>query len=107
MNKIIYLLFLLVAAILLGFVAGAFLNGGITSCTEMGCFCQEDGELSCNTCKHENPLFALGILNIIEVCQAKEIFICKEGEMAQRRYDITKECTTEAKWFDFVLNYME
>ena len=107
MNMIIYLLFLLVVAIVLGFVAGAFLNGGVTSCTEMGCFCQEEGDFPCNTCQHEDPVFALGIINIIEVCDAKEIMICREGELMKRRYDLQGNCKIEATWFDFVLDYME
>jgi hypothetical protein len=100
-------MFLFVAAVLLGFVAGVFLTGGITSCTEIGCFCQEDGGLPCNTCTHEDPVFALGIINIIEVCDAKEILICENGEMTRRTYDLQGNCKVEAEWFDFVLNYME
>jgi len=107
MNKIIYLLFLFVAAILLGFIAGAFLSGGITGCTEIGCFCEKEGELPCNSCTHEDPVFALGIFNIIKVCDSKEILICKNGELTERRYDTGEDCRIEAKWFDFVLNYME
>jgi len=107
MNKYFYILFILVAAVIVGFVAGAFLNRGITSCTERGCFCEKDGEVSCNSCTSEDLIFALGIINVAEVCNAKEILICKSNEYFSRRYDVTGDCQTKVKWFDFVLHYVE
>ncbi|OGJ22211.1 hypothetical protein A3K73_06445 [Candidatus Pacearchaeota archaeon RBG_13_36_9] len=107
MNKYFYVLFILVAAVIIGFVAGAFLNSGITACTEMSCLCEKDGEISCNSCSSEDMLFAWGVVNVAKVCSAKEILICKSNEYVSRRYDETGECRTEVKWFDFVLHYVE
>ncbi len=107
MNKYLYALFLIVAAIIIGFVAGVFLNAGITSCTEMGCLCEKEGEIPCNTCSSEDLIFALGVINVAKVCNAKEILICRNNEYISRRYDVTDDCRTEVHWFDFVLHYVE
>jgi len=107
MNKYFYILLILVFAVIIGFVAGAFLNKGITSCTEMGCLCEKEGEIPCNSCSNEDLIFALGVVNVAKVCSAKEILICRNNEFVSRRYDVTGECSTQVHWFDFVLNYME
>lgn len=107
MNKFVYFLFIVIAAFIIGIAAGAFLNGGITACTEMACFCEEEGEIRCNTCAHEDPVFVLGIVNVMNVCDSREILICKDNQAAQRRYETEGNCRTEWKWFDFVLDYME
>jgi len=107
MNKLVYILFIIVAAGIIGIVAGAFLQGGATACTEMYCECQEEGELPCNSCSSEDPVFALGIVNVINVCSAREIIICRNNQPAEVRYSIEDDCRTELRWFDFVLSYVD
>ena len=107
MNKYLYVSLILVCFVIIGFAAGAFLNNGITSCTEMACMCEHEGELPCNSCSSEDLIFALGIINVAKVCSAKEILICRNNDYFLRRYDISGECSTKVKWFDFVLEYVE
>jgi len=107
MNKFIYFLFIIVAAALIGILAGFFLQDAIASCTEMYCECQQEGDLPCNTCSSEDPVFALGLVNVIEVCDAREILVCKNNEQTERKYSLEGDCKTEVRWFDFVLEYVD
>jgi hypothetical protein len=106
MNKlIIYFLFLIIIAIIYGFASAYFIGGGVIGCTEMACMCEHEGELPCNSCTKEELIFTLGIVNIVEVCDAKEILICKNNQYVTRRYNTTNDCETKVTWFDFVLHY--
>ena len=107
MNKFIYFIFIVISALVVGIIAGAFLQGGIAACTEMYCQCQQEGELPCNSCVSEDPVFALGIVNVIDVCNSREILVCKSNEPAERKYSLEGDCRTEVRWFDFVLHYIE
>ena len=107
MNKIIYLIFFLFSALIIGFVAGFFLEGGVNACTEMYCECMEQGEVECNTCSHEDPIFALGLINVIKICNSKEILICEQNQRTKTRYEKQENCKTEVRWMEFMLNYRE
>lgn len=107
MNKFFYFLFIFVAVGIIGLSAGFFLQGGATACTEMYCECQQKGELPCNSCSSEDPVFALGIVNVINVCNSREILICRNNQPAEVRYSIEGGCKTEVRWFDFVLHYVD
>lgn len=65
---------------------GSFMDH-IAFCTAMSCFPPEggDGEVSCNTCGSEDPVFMTGILNIVERCGGREIVAFQDGEQVDRR----------------------
>jgi hypothetical protein len=105
MNKLIYVLFILIIIIIFGFVSAQIIQGGVTSCTEMACICEKEGELPCNSCSSEELIFSTAIINIVRICDAREILICRKDNYAGRRYNKIGNCKTKIKWFDLILDY--
>jgi hypothetical protein len=102
---LIWILFIVIAAVIFGFVSAQFVGGGVTACTEMACMCEQEGELPCNSCSKEETIFTIGIINIARTCPAREIILCKKNAYSEIRYDITGDCKNKVTWFDFVLDY--
>ena len=79
---------------------GALINGP-KSCTEIGCECPTglSGEIECNICSSEEPIFIIGFINVVKVCEGNEIFVCEDGIQKDIRYDLTN-CDTRMFFLD-------
>jgi len=92
----VYITGIVIAAIvLLGFIVAGTLPSE-TVCTEMGCPCESDGERPCNDCSLLEPVFTLGIVNVVEVCHGTEILTCENSIKIDERID-WEGC--EYKWY--------
>lgn len=75
------------AVIAIGFVAGLAMDGSGTACTEMGCFPPDNGTgtVDCNSCFSEDPVFVLGVVNVVEHCDGTERLRFEDGTRVERR----------------------
>ena len=66
-------------------------------CTLIGCSCDGvSGEIPCNTCIGDNTIFIMGIFNVIQQCNAKEIIMCEDNVQINKRIDFENEnCKTK------------
>lgn len=94
------LLVIIVAVILLGFVLG-IVKTGYTACTEMACGCPpNESEIKCNSCYSHDPVFMLGIVNVVKSCSGDEILVCYEGKIIDTRIDMDESsCQYRVSFF--------
>jgi len=93
----VYIVGIVIAAIIiLGFISAA-LSAYESVCTKMGCPCAGvEGERPCNSCSILEPIFTLGIVNLVKVCPGSEIITCENGIEVDKRID-WKDC--EYRWY--------
>ena len=85
-----------------GFLAAASMSSSRTAaCTEMWCSCEGvEGERPCNTCYKEEPVFILGIINVIRTFHGTEIITCENNEKTDSRIEFEEgDCTYN--WYFF------
>ncbi len=97
--------------IILGFVFG-FIGSLIGeygwACTEMMCMPTDPnftGQMPCNSCFQEKPLFILGIINVVERCTGGQIVVYENGRGIDSRVDVMG-CQYEWYFLTFNLKYL-
>lgn len=99
----IIVLVVLIIFIIFGFKIGASVPQRTNTCTEMYCDCKGNGEIPCNDCSVEDPIFLSGVVNVYKYCLAKEIIICEEGERKVRMDVEEGSCDYGTVFFEFVV----
>ena len=78
-------------------------------CTEMYCACgfpdteavNYTGETPCNHCGAVDPIFVLGIFNVVKQRDDRQIIICENGERVNTRIDIDySSCKLDFRFID-------
>lgn len=57
------------------------------------------GEMSCNSCSHTEGIFLSGFFNVVKICEAKEVILCRDGEEVGTREDIKPETCRKEVFF--------
>jgi len=98
----------IVSVVVFGFVIGTILLETNEGCTEIGCSCEGvSGERSCNSCSFSDPIFSIGLLNVIQQCRAPEIIVCENNVQVDTRIDLeNRRCRTDWYIFGFNLRYL-
>lgn len=63
-------------------------------CSGHVCPCAGDEEKTCSFCEEWDPIFTLGVVNLVEKCEGDERIVCANGSLADRTVDY-HSCETE------------
>src|SRR3989344_8866208 len=110
MMKSKIVLIIVLTIILSGFVFAFILNiSPITAggCTQIGCSCllnPNKAEIPCNTCTKTKYYYYTLAVNVEKCCQAREIIVCKDGELIDSRIGEFNECVMNVVFFGRKIN---
>ena len=90
---------IILGIIVIGFIIGLVIPARGMMCTEMACSCgllQEQPniayrEIPCNSCALSDPIFILGVINVVKSCNGKEIIMCDGSDNIGTKYDIDED----------------
>ena len=102
MKKSQTIVMIILGIIVIGFIIGLIIPARGMMCTEMACSCgnflpeqpnppEEYRERPCNSCTSSNPIFILGVINVVKSCNGKEIIMCDGSDNIGTKYDIDED----------------